>query len=165
MASGGARAGAGRKPKPAAQKILEGNPGRREIRLLAFEETPDIPENPPEYFSDTAKKIHKDLIAWLKSIGCTKGILPYNVEEYAFCKARWIECEKTNSTRGLILKDPASGKPLISPFVVLAQGYLRDTNEVWAKIYAVIRESKLQKWDENSPNDDVFAKLMGGKKQ
>jgi len=162
MPSGGARAGAGRKKKPAEIKILEGNRGKRPIEVLQFSDSPDIPDEPPDYFSELAKKIYKDLLAWLKSIGCTKGILPYNVEEYAFCKARWIECEQKNSTHGLLIKDE-KGKAALSPFVTAAQNYLRDTNEVWAKIYAVIRESKLSRWDDNSPNDDVMAKLLKGK--
>jgi len=162
MPSGGARAGAGRKRKPAELKILEGNRGKRAIEVLTFDDSPDIPDEPPEYFSDLAKKIYKDLLAWLKSIGCTEGILPYNIEEYAFCKARWIECEQKNSTHGLLIKDE-KGKATLSPFVTAAQNYLRDTNEVWAKIYAVIRESKLSRWDDNSPNDDVMAKLLKGK--
>ena len=36
MASGGRRPGAGRPKKAAAQKILEGNPGRREIEVVTF---------------------------------------------------------------------------------------------------------------------------------
>ena len=34
MPSGGYRAGAGRPRKPATQKILEGNPGKRPIEVL-----------------------------------------------------------------------------------------------------------------------------------
>jgi hypothetical protein len=101
-------------------------------------------------------------LAWLKGIGCTKGILPYNLEEYAFCKARWIEFEKMNTTRGIVLKDE-KGKPMLSPYFQAARDYLRATNEVWAKIYAVVRETKLSKWDDNSPNDDVMTRLLKGK--
>lgn len=78
---------------------------------------------------------------WLKSIGCTQGILPYNLEEYAFCKARWLECEDMNTKHGLLVKDQ-NGKPMPSPFVGMAQQYLKQTNEVWSKIYIVVRESK-----------------------
>ncbi|GHU99168.1 hypothetical protein FACS1894211_04110 [Clostridia bacterium] len=124
MASGGARSGAGRKPKGVAQKILEGNPGRRSIRLLEFDTGLEIPTEPPEYFSDRAKDIYRNVHEWLKKIGCTTGILPYNLEEYAFCKARWIECEEKNSQHGLLVKD-GSGKPAPSPFVAMASQYLR----------------------------------------
>ena len=103
-----------------------------------------------------------DNLLWLKSIGCTQGILPYNLEEYAFCKARWLECEDMNTKHGLLVKDQ-NGKPMPSPFVGMAQQYLKQTNEVWSKIYIVVRESKLSKWDETNPNDDIMEKLLGGK--
>ena len=102
------------------------------------------------------------MYAWLKGIGCTTGILPYNLEEYAFCKARWLECEDMNTKHGLLVKDPSNGKAMPSPFVAMAQQYLKQTNDVWSKIYLVVRESKLSKWDEKNPNDDIMEKLLGG---
>ena len=91
MASGGRRPGAGRPKKAAAQKILEGNPGRREIEVVTFNaEGVELPSEPPSYLSAKAKEIYRTVYAWLKGIGCTTGILPYNLEEYAFCKARWL---------------------------------------------------------------------------
>ncbi len=164
MGAGGRRAGAGRPKKPAAQKVLEGNPGRRKIEVVEFNDGKGtaLPKNPPEYLSAKAKEIYKTVYAWLEAIGCTVGILPYNLEEYAFCKARWLECEDMNTKHGLLVKDQ-NGKPMPSPFVAMAQQYLKQTNDVWDKIYLVVRESKLTTWNENNPNDDVMEKLLGGK--
>lgn len=67
-----------------------------------------------------------------------------------------------NTKHGLLVKDQ-NGKAVPSPFVMMAQQYLKQTNEVWSKIYLVVRESKLSKWDENNPNDDIMEKLLGGK--
>ncbi len=164
MPSGGRRAGAGRPKKAVTQKILEGNPGKRPIEVVTFnQDGMELPSEPPAYLSAEAKKIYKTVYQWLVSVGCTKGILPYNLEEYAFCKARWLECEDMNTKHGLLVKDQ-NGKPMPSPFVAMAQQYMRQTNEVWAKIYFVVRETKLSKWDENTPNDDVMEKLLGGNK-
>ena len=164
MASGGARPGAGRPKKAVTQKILEGNPSKRPIEVVNFttDNGPELPSEPPSYLSAKAKEIYKTVYAWLKSVGCTQGILPYNLEEYAFCKARWLECEDMNTKHGLLVKDQ-NGKPIPSPFVGMAQQYLKQTNEVWSKIYIVVRESKLSKWDETNPNDDIMEKLLGGK--
>ena len=165
MASGGRRPGAGRPKKAAAQKILEGNPGRREIEIVTFNaEGVELPSEPPSYLSAKAKEIYRTVYAWLKGIGCTTGILPYNLEEYAFCKARWLECEEMNTKHGLLVKDPTNGKAMPSPFVAMAQQYLKQTNDVWSKIYLVVRESKLSKWDEKNPNDDIMEKILGGGK-
>lgn len=160
MPSGGARVGAGRKSKPAELKILEGNPGCREIKVLKIVSPIEIPEKPPDYLVDEAKRVYTKTLEWLKSIGCSQGIMPYHLEEYAVNKAHWLECERAVTTRGVIMKDPTNGKPIVSPYVVAAQSYLKLTNDVWAKIYAVIRESKLTKWDDKNPNDDIMARLL-----
>lgn len=161
---GGYRPNAGRKKKPVEQKILEGNLGKREIQIVEFGENACVlPQTPPDYLSDKAKEIYTKVYNWLLSIDCIKGILPYNLEEYAFCKARWMECEEMNTKHGLLVKDN-NGKPMPSPFVGMAQQYLRQTNEVWNKIYMVIREAKLSKWDGTNPNDDIIEVLLGGKK-
>ena len=147
MASGGYRAGAGRPKKSVTEKILEGNPGKRPIEVLNFEE---------------GKEIYKSLVEWLEKIGCTKGVLPYNVEEYAHCKSRWHESEELITTHGFLVKDN-SGRPIPNPYVALAQQYLKMTNEVWAKIYQVVRETKLTELDSTSPNDDIMESLLRGK--
>lgn len=133
MPSGGARPGAGRPKKSAAQKVLEGNLGKRPIEVVDLADGVELPSEPPTYLSAKAKEIYRTVYAWLKSVGCTKGILPYNLEEYAFCKARWLECEEMNTKHGLLVKDPTNGKAMPSPFVAMAQQYLKQTNEVWGE--------------------------------
>lgn len=165
MPSGGYRANAGRKRVPASKKILEGNPSHRPIEVVEFgPNAAKVPSTPPEYLPEKAKEIYTNVYNWLVSIDCLTGILPYNLQEYAFCKARWMDCEEMNTTHGLIMKDD-KGRPVTSPYVQLSQIYLRQTNEVWAKIYVVIREAKLSKYTDSSPNDDVLESLFRGKKQ
>ena len=163
MPSGGYRAGAGRPKKSAAEKVLEGNPGKRKIEIVDFTEGEELPPTPAKWLSDKGKELYIFVYEWLKKIGCLKGILPCHLEEYAHCKSRWHECEEQNSRVGLIVKDQ-HGNAAPSPFVALAGNYLKQSNDAWAKIYAVVRETKLKEWDNNSPNDDVMEKLLGGGK-
>lgn len=162
MASGGFRAGAGRPRKSATEKIINGNPGRRKIEILEFEEGTELPNRPANWLSPKAKEIWQEVYAWLNKIGCTKGILPCNLDEYAHCKSRWFECEQAITTHGFILKDQ-KGRAINNPCVAMAQQYLRQTNDVWNKIYQVIRETKLSNYDETSPNDDVMENILRGK--
>ena len=163
MPSGGYRPNAGRKKKPVALKLLEGNSSNKEFEVVNFgEQAITLPSTPPSYLSDKAKEIYINVYQWLLSIDCIKGILPYNLEEYAFCKSRWMECEEMNTKHGLLVKDQ-NGKPMASPYVGMAHQYLKQTNDVWNKIYLVVRESKLSKWDGNNPNDDILEVLLGGK--
>ncbi len=162
MPSGGYRANAGRPKKSVTEKLLDGNPGRRKIEVLQFDEGDEIPSEPPAWLTKKGKEIYKILVDWLNKIGCTKGILPYNLEEYAHCKSRWLEAEEGINTHGLLIKDQ-NGKPAPNPFIGFAQQYLKMTNDVWAKIYQVVRETKLTELDSTSPNDDIMESLLRGK--
>jgi hypothetical protein len=51
MAWGGARPGAGRKKKALNDKILEGNPGKRKIKIVTFETDSFQLENPPSFLA------------------------------------------------------------------------------------------------------------------
>ena len=163
MPSGGYRANAGRPKKSVTQKILEGNPGKRRIEFVNFDSGEELPETPAKWLTEKGKEIYKYVYEFLKKIGCLKGILPCHLEEYAHCKSRWMECEDQNSRVGLVIKDQ-HGNPAPSPFVALANNYLKQSSEAWAKIYAVVRETKLQDWDSKTPNDDVMEKLLRGDK-
>ena len=163
MASGGYRPGAGRPKKPVSEKILNGNPGKRPIEVLKFEDCDEIPHDPPDWLNSKGKKVYKKTVAWLEKIGCAQGILPGNIEEYAQCKARWLEAEETLNKLGLLVKDK-SGNPGANPYIQFSQVYLKMTNDAWAKIYQVVRETKLTELDENSPNDDVMENILRGKK-
>ena len=163
MPSGGYRANAGRPKKSATEKALEGNPGKRPIEVVDFSDADEIPATPPKWMTDTrAKEIYTFVYEWLKKIGCTKGILPSHLEEYAICKSRWHECENQIERVGMVMKDN-QGKIISSPYLEHARNYLKQSNEVWSKIYQVVRETKLKEWDNANPNDDVMEKLLGGR--
>lgn len=162
MGSGGYRPGAGRPRKPVTEKILDGNPGKRPIEVLDFEDAEELPKDPPNWLTKRGKEIYKSIVEWLEKIGCTKGVLPYNVEEYAHCKSRWLEAEDSISTHGFLVKDK-NGKPMPNPYVALSQQYLKMTNDVWSKIYQVVRETKLTEIDNNSPNDDIMEGILRGR--
>ena len=90
---GGARPGAGRKPKALKEKLDTGNPGKRPLTKL------DIPENiegvdmpkPGEYLSGLqrdgkplgADEIYNKVCRWLTKLGCEKLVNPTLVEQYA----------------------------------------------------------------------------------
>ena len=56
---GGARAGAGAKKKPLADKIAEGNPGRRKLTVIDFQDTAErVPAGSPKTGRCTAVREH-----------------------------------------------------------------------------------------------------------
>ena len=100
-ARGGARVGAGRKPKALADKIALGKPA--EILSLpqpADIEGTDVP--PVKDFLKAAQKSGIDLCAedvfrstytWLKERGCEKLVNTQLIEQYAMSVSRWVQCE------------------------------------------------------------------------
>jgi len=162
MGSGGHRAGAGRKRKPVAEKILNGNPGKRPIEFVDFSGAAEITADPPEPLNEAEAKIYKYVFDWLTQVGCTRGILTYHMVVYARCKARWLDCEKMNTQHGLLVK--SKDRADLSPYVQAATIYLKHANDAWAEIYKVVRESKLQEYSAGSPNDDVMEQILSGKK-
>jgi len=74
MPRGGARIGAGRPKKPLNDKVLEGNPGKRELTKMQFPGEGDYSNNiqknsnnskkiqkPPSYLDIAAKESQRDL--------------------------------------------------------------------------------------------------------
>ena len=63
---GGARAGAGAKKKPLVDKIAEGNPGRRKLTVIDFQDTADLEGQPmpkPSAMLSATQKDGKTLVA------------------------------------------------------------------------------------------------------
>ena len=103
---GGARIGAGAKKKPLADKIAEGNPGKRTLTVIDFDnqsvdlEGQSMPK--PSKLLSAKQKDGKKLVAadiykktwdWLHERGCAALVSPQLLERYSMSVARWIQCE------------------------------------------------------------------------
>jgi hypothetical protein len=128
MTRGGARPNAGRKKKPLADKLLEGNPGKRPIKTVQFANPPASVElEPPSFLSlasketadnyPTAEVIYTQLTAWLQSSGCVSLISPALMEDFCLNRRAYFECEYMNKRLGRIV----GGKR--SPYVDMAMFY------------------------------------------
>ena len=92
---GGARVGAGAKKKPLADKIAEGNPGKRALTVIDFDNAADLEGQPmpkPSAMLSATQKDGKKLIAadvyeatwnWLAERRCTALVSPQLLERYA----------------------------------------------------------------------------------
>jgi len=168
MPRGGARVGAGRPKRPLADKILEGNPGKRELTVLKIptenqtgNHTEDsktrysqISKNKsklPTYFDITAKEggdvlppasvIYKVLADFIAGAGCTEVVAPILLEDFAFLRRGYLECEYMNRKLGRI----ASGKR--SPYVNMALDYQKAMMAVFNQIWLVISRNCEEKYE------------------
>ncbi|MBQ6944439.1 MAG: terminase [Ruminococcus sp.] len=167
---GGARPGAGRKPKALKEKLDTGNPGGRKLTRI------DIPENidgvdmpkPGEYLSGLqrdgkplgADEIYNKVCRWLTKLGCEKLINPTLVEQYAMSVARWVQCEEAISRLGLLGKHATTGSPCQSPFVHMSQNYMKQSNVLWATIQQIVKENCSVEVTGSNPENDMMEMLL-----
>ncbi|MGE4585192.1 MAG: P27 family phage terminase small subunit [Sphaerochaeta sp.] len=170
---GGAQIGAGRKPKALAEKIANGNPGGRKLKMLDLGrdasdlEGSDMP--PVKEFMKEAQRSGLDLCAeevfnetylWLKKLGCEELISTRMLDEYAMSVARWIQCEMAISQFGFLAKHPTTGAAIPSPYVAMAQSFMKQINQSWYHIYQIVKENCTRTIQSNDPRDDMMERLL-----
>ena len=173
---GGARVGAGAKKKPLADKITEGNPGKRTITVINFDNAAELEgremPKPSEMLSAVQKdgktleaaEIYKKTWEWLHERGCSSLVSPQLLERYAMCAARGIQCEEAVTEYGFLAKHPTTGNAMQSPYVAMGQNYMSQTNRLWMEIFQIVRENCASEYGGESPQDDVMEKLLLARK-
>ncbi len=164
---GGARVGAGRKKKPLADKLLDGQKATAlsmsESDELEGAEMPDIEEflSQDQRMGDLyGKEIFEQMWKWLKDRGCANLVSPHLLEQYSMAMARWIQLEKITSEYGFISKHPTTGAAISSPFVTMAQGYLKQANLLFQQIFSIVSDNCTSPVTGN-PQDDIMEQLLG----
>ena len=109
----------GRKPKPTVLKTLEGNPGWRPINDREPVPPEGVPEC-PDFLDDAARG------EWFRTAGVLKDMRLLTPADRtalaAYCVAfsRWLEAEEQVKKYGTIVKSPAKGFPMKSPYLTVA---------------------------------------------
>lgn len=171
MGKRGPAPGTGGRPRKALQdKILEGNPSKRKIQVLEVPtlEGVEMPQ-PKEFLSEEqkdghefqAKKIYEETWHWLKERKCETLVSPSTLERYALSFARLIQTEHALSKYGFLSKHPTTGAAVTSPYVNIANMYMKQTNQLWNTIYSIVRENCSTDY-EGSPHQDLMESLLAG---
>ena len=88
-----------------------------------------------------AEEVLKETLEWLDSRGA-KGVVSVQlVEQYAFSVARWIHLERLISMYGYIAKHPTTGAPIQSPYVVMAQSYMKQVIATRGEINLLLKDA------------------------
>ena len=166
----------GRPKKAIADKIAEGNLGKRPLTVIDFKDSAvdlegqDMP-SPPDYLSATQKdgstlqagEIYKRVWKWLADRGCAAIVSPDLIERYSMSVARWIQCEAVTSELGFLAKHPTTGQAIQSPYVAIANTYLTQANKLWAEIFQLVRENCTGEY-AGGINEDPMAQLLRSRK-
>lgn len=116
----------GRKPKPTAVKMLEGNPGKRSLNSQEPKPAKKAPRC-PSWLEDEAKKEWKRMARQMEQLGVLTEIDMAAFAGYCQAYARWKEAEEYISENGTVMKAP-SGYCQQVPQVSIAQTYLKIMN-------------------------------------
>lgn len=173
---GGSRIGSGQKKKALAEKLLEGNPGRRKLTVVEFKEASRLEGQTmpqPRQLLSAVQKDGSNLVAaeiyektwqWLVERKCAHLVSPLLLERYAMSVARWIQCEEAVTEYGFLAKHPTTGNAIHSPYVAMSQAFMSQTNRLWTEIYQIVKENCTSEYNGASPQDDAMERLLSARK-
>lgn len=167
---GGARPGAGRKPKALIDKINEGQSAEvlmepAELEGMDVPPVKDFLKSPQKSGRElVAEEVYKETYVWLKARGCDKLVTSQMVEQYAMSVSRWIQCEEIVSSTGFLAKHPTTGTAIASPYVAMSQSCMKQTNYCWMQIYQIVKENCSVEYQGGTPQDDVMERLLRARK-
>ena len=179
MGKRGPQPGNGGRPKKAiADKISDGNPGKRTLTVIDFKDSAVDLEGQPmpkpsEFLSATQKdgstlcavEIYENTWKWLSDRGCASIVSPQLIERYAMSSARWIQCETLTSELGFLAKHPTTGAAIQSPYVAIADRYMTQANRLWSEIFQIVKENCTSEFTPgSSPQDDLMERLLTARK-
>lgn len=98
---------AGRPPKPTKLKLLQGNPGKRELNKN--EPNPQVGEDipkPPSWMETQAKKEWKRIVPELHRLELLTMVDHPSLVAYCQAYARFVECEKIIKKQGMTFETP-----------------------------------------------------------
>ena len=151
----------GRKPKPTALKVLEGNPGKRPIN----KSEPVLPKGKikcPAWLEPEAKKEWKRLAPTLEAAGVLTMADITAFAGYCQAYARWREAEEFITQHGSIFKTP-SGYVQQVPQVSIAQQNLKIMQSFCAEFgLTPSTRTRIAVANDSSVEDDPMEKLLKG---
>ncbi len=172
MPKGGARPGAGRKAKPLAQKLAEGNPGKRPLKKVEFDNTSYNPANPPAYLADLEKKyinthtlvspleIYQETIAYLEPSECLHLIPAALIREYVMANYHMVQAHYELSNSTLVGKD-IKGNVVVTSFTEAMLKLEKNLQATWQPIWEIVSKNSERIID--NPEHDLFTMVLSGR--
>jgi P27 family predicted phage terminase small subunit len=109
----------GRKPKPRALKVLNGNPGKRPLSADEPEYPLDSNLEPPEELAGESLKEWQRAAPLLLNAGVLTQIDRTALKALCICYARWIDAEKHVRKEGCVVSG-STGSLVMNPYVRVA---------------------------------------------
>lgn len=175
---GGARRGAGGKPKELREKFLDG----KTATVLITPELPEPDDNlegqdmprVDDWLREQqqlqldeksksgwqAEEIVLETYEYLRGFKVEKLISTQQLYAFAVAEARWIQCHRAISKYGFLAKHPTTGAPIESPYVKMADKFAKQAAAAWYSIFQVVRNNSIETFDGMTPHDRAMSELM-----
>jgi len=151
----------GRKPKPTAIKLLEGNPGKRALNHAEPKPRVVLPR-PPEHLSDDEKEKWKMTVKELYPLGLITTIDKDALAMYCVIFVRWLKAEKMVREKGEIIKT-AAGNIIQNPYLSIANRALDQLNKLGAEFGMTPSSRSRVKTDLVDPDQELERMLFGSR--
>ena len=151
----------GRKPKPTALKVLEGNPGGRPLNPNEPKPAKKAPRC-PAWLEDEAKKEWKRMGKTLEQMGLLTEMDMAAFAGYCQAYARWKEAEEFITQHGTMVRTP-NGYLQQVPQVSIAQTYMKQMGKFATEfgLTPASRSRLIADAGQAGPGDEM-EELLGG---
>lgn len=185
MPRGGARKGAGRKPKPLAEKLAEGNPGHRPLKKVEFTGSGGLdPRVPPDYLKvmekreqdqrtgiPTPTELYIETVQYLEPSDCLNLIPIALIADYAMAKYHLLHTQYELGRTATVTKVDKStrrgGKPSetyeITDFAEAMLKMQKNVLATWEPIWDIV--SRNSERLVSNPEQDLMAIIIGGRQR
>jgi hypothetical protein len=169
MPRGGARKGAGRKPKPLAEKIAAGNPGRRPLKKVEFAGEAKTDPKPPEFLATIKRNapgvpapvdIYAETVEYLEPSGCLNLIPKALISDYVMAKY-WLACAQYDLSRTAITIQNPDKTFQVSSFTEAMLKLQKNVVLTWQPIWDIVARNSEKLVD--NPERDLVAYIVGGR--
>ena len=109
----------GRKPKPTALRVLEGNPGKRPLNDREPQGPPEVPEC-PDFLDEEARAEWSRTARVLGEMGLLTLADRAALAAYCVAYSRWVAAERQVQRLGTIVRSPQKNFPMKSPYLTVA---------------------------------------------
>lgn len=154
MGKRGPKPGTGGRPKETIDNKLEKKSAAMRGESAELETLPLVDNK-------TALRLYESTVEWLKGLKCYNDVPNHLIEEYALCKARWLECEMELQRNGLKNEHPTTKKPIKSFYADMSMKYLQQADTAYNAILEIIKlNSSIQLSD--AENMDPMERILSG---
>ena len=177
MQRGGYRPNAGRKKKPLADKIAEGNPGKRPLTVIKFEhglslndgKPPDLPDFLNQHGREcdeilpAAQALYDSLYDLIERSGCADKISAHLIHDFVHLRRAYLEAEwaARRYGRAFSVVDKDGNKTAKrNPYVQIALDYQKAADAQYQRIWTIISQNCETKLDNGG---NAFLALLAGR--